>query len=77
MDLAKTDCYSIRGDPRKLAGLVEGYGDLPGDWRERTELYRLFHAVELWDWFASIGTTQHLPALAADIAAIAGRRSGG
>ena len=24
-DLAKTNCYSIRGDPATLAGLLEGY----------------------------------------------------
>lgn len=67
LDLAKTDCYSIRGDDDKLAGLVNGYGDLPDDWRERMKLYRIYHALELWDWFCSIGNTGPLGGIAADI----------
>jgi aminoglycoside phosphotransferase (APT) family kinase protein len=70
MDLAKTESYSIRGNAEKLAGLHDGYGVLPPDWRERTTLYRLYHALELWDWFASIGTTVHLGSLARDMAGI-------
>jgi hygromycin-B 7''-O-kinase len=70
MDLAKTESYSIRGDQEKLAGLVDGYGDLPPDWRDRTTLYRLYHSLELWDWFASIGITEHLDSIARDMAGI-------
>ncbi|TDD23313.1 aminoglycoside phosphotransferase family protein [Kribbella turkmenica] len=70
MDLAKTQSYSIRDDAAKLDGLLEGYGELPPDWRERTTLYRLYHALELWDWFASIGMTTHLDGLARDMAGI-------
>jgi fructosamine-3-kinase len=70
MDLAKTQAYSIWGDPEKLAGLVEGYGELPEDWRERTTLYRLYHSLELWDWFKSIGTVDPLDSIAADLARI-------
>lgn len=70
MDLAKTMSYSIRGDTEKLDGLLEGYGDLPPDWRARTTLYRLYHSLELWDWFASIGTTIHLDGIARDMAEI-------
>jgi hygromycin-B 7''-O-kinase len=70
MDLAKTESYSIRGDRQKLAGLVEGYGDLPPDWRDRTALYRLFHSLELWDWFASTGNAVHLDSIARDMAGI-------
>jgi len=51
MDLAKTECYSIWGNADKLAGLTEGYGELPADWRARTTIYRLYHSLELWDWF--------------------------
>jgi aminoglycoside phosphotransferase (APT) family kinase protein len=51
IDLAKTDSYSIRGD----------------HFAERHALYRLYHALELWDWFASIGQTGHLPDLADDM----------
>jgi hygromycin-B 7''-O-kinase len=71
MDLAKTESYSIRGNADKLAGLVEGYGDLPHDWRERTMLYRLYHSLELWDWFKSIGTLDPLDSIASDLATIA------
>jgi aminoglycoside phosphotransferase (APT) family kinase protein len=70
IDLAKTQSYSIRGNDEKLDGLVDGYGDLPPDWRERTTLYRLYHALELWDWFASIGTIVHLDGIARDMAEI-------
>ncbi|MEI8412153.1 MULTISPECIES: phosphotransferase family protein [unclassified Kribbella] len=68
MDLAKTQSYSIRGNDEKLQGLADGYGELPADWRERTTLYRLYHSLELWDWFASIGTTIHLDGIARDMA---------
>jgi hygromycin-B 7''-O-kinase len=70
MDLAKTQAYSIRGNAEKLDGLREGYGELPPDWWDRTTLYRLYHALELWDWFASIGTTVHLDSIARDMAEI-------
>ncbi|MDX6264449.1 MAG: hygromycin-B 7-O-kinase [Kribbellaceae bacterium] len=70
MDLAKTECYSIWGNTDKLAGLVEGYGELPTDWRARTTLYRLYHSLELWDWFKSIGTVDPLDSIAGDMAKI-------
>jgi hygromycin-B 7''-O-kinase len=70
MDLAKTECYSIWSNADKLAGLVAGYGELPSDWRERTTLYRLYHSLELWDWFKSIGTVDPLDSIAGDLAAI-------
>lgn len=70
MDLAKTECYSIWSNADKLAGLVAGYGELPADWRERTTLYRLYHSLELWDWFKSIGTVDPLDSIAGDLAAI-------
>jgi aminoglycoside phosphotransferase (APT) family kinase protein len=68
MDLAKTESYSIRGNAEKLDGLRNGYGELPPDWRERTTVYRLYHSLELWDWFASTGNTVHLGNLARDMA---------
>ena len=70
MDLAKTECYSIWGNADKLAGLVEGYGELPVDWRERTTLYRLYHSLELWDWFKQTGTFDPLDSIANDMATI-------
>jgi aminoglycoside phosphotransferase (APT) family kinase protein len=70
MDIAKTQSYSIQGNEEKLAGLIHGYGDLPPDWRERTTLYRLYHSLELWDWFKSIDNTAYLESIAGDIAEI-------
>jgi aminoglycoside phosphotransferase (APT) family kinase protein len=70
IDLAKTECYSIRDNAAKLTGLAQGYGDLPTDWRERTTLYRLYHALELWDWFRMTGTTDPLDGIAADMAVL-------
>ncbi|MEV6554180.1 aminoglycoside phosphotransferase family protein [Nocardia sp. NPDC051756] len=67
LDLAKADYYSVHGDPVKRAALAEGYGRLPADWSARSTLYRLYHALELWDWFASIGDKAPLPGIAEDI----------
>jgi hygromycin-B 7''-O-kinase len=70
IDLAKTESYSIRGNADKLAGLIDGYGELPPDWRDRTMLYRLYHSLELWDWFKSIDNTEYLDSIAAEMAGI-------
>ena len=39
----------------RIAGFLAGYGRLPLDWQERVGLYKLDHALELWDWFAAVG----------------------
>lgn len=71
IDLAKTDYYSLgRGEPERTA-LLDGYGPLPADSAERLDLGRLYHALELWDWFQSIGTTGPLASIAEDIARLA------
>lgn len=70
IDLAKTVSYSIRDNPDKLAGLVDGYGVLPDDWADRLQLYRVYHSLELWDWFRSIGETTHLESIAAELAGL-------
>ncbi len=70
LDLAKTEYYSVRGDAKKWRALIEGYGPLPPGWSGRLDLYRLYHALELWDWFASTGRTDRLPGIAADIRAM-------
>lgn len=71
IDLAKTDYHSLgRGEPERSA-LLAGYGPLPADADERLELYRLYHAIELWDWFRSIGTAGPLSSIAEDIAQLA------
>ena len=73
IDLAKTASYSIRGNADKLAGLIEGYGALPQDWEDRILLYRVYHSLELWDWFKSIGETTHLDSIAAELAELVNR----
>jgi aminoglycoside phosphotransferase (APT) family kinase protein len=70
IDLAKTVSYSIRGNADKLAGLIDGYGALPTDWEDRLRLYRVYHSLELWDWFRSIGETTHLESIAAELAGL-------
>ncbi len=67
LDLAKTDYYSIHGHGAKLAGLAEGYGPALAAGEERMELYRLYHALELWVWFSLIGHHEHLPGLTDDL----------
>ena len=37
---------------------------------EAIDLYVLYHWVELWDWFAYLGTTDPLPALSRDMSAL-------
>ncbi|TDW71170.1 Ser/Thr protein kinase RdoA (MazF antagonist) [Kribbella pratensis] len=64
IDIAKTIQYSAHDNAEKLAGLADGYGDLPA---ERTDLYRLYHSLELWDWFQSIGETTYLDSIARDM----------
>jgi hygromycin-B 7''-O-kinase len=73
VDLAKTDYYAIRGDETKRAGLLSGYGPLPADGWDRVRVYRLYHALELWDFFASIGDLSPLPGIAEDIHAMTAR----
>jgi hygromycin-B 7''-O-kinase len=77
VDLAKTVQYDRDASPLERAALLEGYGPLPADGPARIELYRLYHALELWDWFASIGTTAPLPRFADDLRALAAGREPG
>lgn len=67
VDLAKTVQYELTRSPVKFAGLLDGYGPLPADGLARLALYRLYHAVELWTWFASIGNTLPLASIGEDI----------
>ncbi|WP_329004810.1 aminoglycoside phosphotransferase family protein [Kribbella sp. NBC_00709] len=64
VDLAKTIQYSAHDHAEKLAGLSDGYGAVPAD---RIDLYRLYHSLELWDWFQSIGETTYLESIARDM----------
>jgi aminoglycoside phosphotransferase (APT) family kinase protein len=56
IDVAKTLLYCV-GDSRvKREGLLTGYGPLAGRaWEETIDLYRLYHALEWWDWVAALG----------------------
>jgi hygromycin-B 7''-O-kinase len=71
MDLAKTIQYEQTRSPVKVAALLAGYGPLPPGGLARIELYRLYHALELWDWFAQVGNTEPLDSIAADIRELA------
>ena len=66
-DIAKTDYYAIRAQEAKREGLLTGYGQLPVHWRERVQLYKLYHALELWDWFAKLGQQARVVRLTEDI----------
>lgn len=68
IDISKTYSYSSRRDDATLAALTEGYGLMRTNWREALDLYLLYHALELWDWFAANATTDPLPSIAGDIA---------
>lgn len=57
LDIAKTDYYAIKGDAAKREGFLAGYGPLPEKWADRLQIYKLYHALELWVWFASLGNT--------------------
>jgi hygromycin-B 7''-O-kinase len=71
MDLAKTIQYERTRSSVKVGGLLAGYGPLPSNALARIELYRLYHALELWDWFAQIGDTGPLDSIAEDIRSLA------
>lgn len=71
VDLAKTIQYDLTRSPEKVGGLLAGYGPLPANGLARIALYRLYHAVELWDWFAQIGDTGPQDSIAEDIRALA------
>lgn len=75
MDLAKTIQYEFRRPPAAFEALLAGYGPLGPDGRGRIDLYRVYHALELWDWFASTGNTEPLDGIAAGLRALVG--SGG
>jgi hygromycin-B 7''-O-kinase len=64
IDLAKTIQYDLEASPVKRAALLDGYG--PAD-PARLALYRLYHSLELWVFFASIGNTGPLPSITDDL----------
>jgi Ser/Thr protein kinase RdoA (MazF antagonist) len=74
LDIAKTHAYARdHRSEAALAALAEGHGRMPPNWREAVDLYALFHALELWVWFAYLGVREHLPGLALDMRELVGR----
>jgi hygromycin-B 7''-O-kinase len=67
LDIAKTYYYAVHNNPDKEQGFLEGYGKLPEEWKLKLNLYKLYHALELWDWFASIGNSAPLANIEADL----------
>ncbi|MCA1851575.1 MAG: phosphotransferase [Beggiatoa sp.] len=54
-DLAKTDYWSTRGNQLKRHALFDGYGPTGPAREEALRLYRPYHALGLWNWFARDG----------------------
>lgn len=71
MDLAKTIQYELSRSSAKYSGLLEGYRPLPRSGLARIDLYRLYHALELWNFFRDNGTTAPLNDIAFDIRQLA------
>jgi aminoglycoside phosphotransferase (APT) family kinase protein len=69
LDLARTDYYALRDAIRRDA-FISGYGPLPADAGERIALYRLHHALELWNWATSIGKPADIARATTDLIAI-------
>jgi aminoglycoside phosphotransferase (APT) family kinase protein len=56
IDVAKTLLYSVGESRTKREGLLTGYGPIARpEWEQTIDLYRLYHALEWWDWVALIG----------------------
>jgi aminoglycoside phosphotransferase (APT) family kinase protein len=71
LDIAKTFAYSVRESRAKRDGLLTGYGPIARpQWEETVDLYRLYHALEHWDWAALVGMAPY-PWLTKDIERIA------
>jgi len=77
-DLAKALDYTAHECPSGRAPLAEGYGPLgrPGA-DEALAVYRLFHKLELLNWFESIGQGRFGPAKADLLADLATLTAGG
>jgi aminoglycoside phosphotransferase (APT) family kinase protein len=53
IDIAKTLLYSVGGSRVRREGLLTGYGPIArSEWEQTSDLYRLYHALEWWDWVA-------------------------
>lgn len=59
LDLAKCAHFARAGSGARWRGLIEGYGAIENSkWEETIELYRLYLALEYWDWIAFLGRPQ-------------------
>lgn len=67
LDIAKLFYYSVKGNDYKAAGFMKGYGNLSDAFEERLQIYQLYQALELWNWFASQGQEKALMDLENDI----------
>ncbi|MGD9794943.1 MAG: phosphotransferase family protein [Acidimicrobiia bacterium] len=67
IDLSKTWLYAIRTAEHKWHGLIDGYGSLGHRADERLDLYRLYHSLELWDWFAQLGNSAGVASVTPDL----------
>jgi hygromycin-B 7''-O-kinase len=67
LDLAKTDYYALRRDEARRRAFLGGYGPLPPDWAGRVAVYRLHHALELWNWAAATGKPADLSRAQTDL----------
>ncbi|MGH2907162.1 MAG: phosphotransferase family protein [Solirubrobacterales bacterium] len=56
MDLAEAYHASFSRDEATLNALTRGYGELPGGWRARFDLYVMYFSLELWIWFVKGGS---------------------
>jgi aminoglycoside phosphotransferase (APT) family kinase protein len=54
-DVGRTDYWSTRGNPLKHEALLEGYGPMRPGWEAALQVYGLYHALELRNWFAREG----------------------
>ena len=56
LDLGKCVHFARAGTGVRWRGLLQGYGPISRpEWRDTVELYRLFQAVEYWNWLAFLG----------------------
>lgn len=83
IEFVRLDAFSMHGDATKIAGLLSGYGvpvlerqpgEWPQAWRSRLPLYRIALALELYNWFASLGEANPLPELDRELRELVGER---
>ena len=77
VDLAKTVYYTRHDGGRDarvgLPAFLEAAGPLRDDWEQTLRLYELYHALELWDWYAAAGVEAPLAGLVRDIGELSQR----